>query len=62
MGGTGVQIDEEDQHAMGKQLYNPRYPVYNFGHPQELNNNHIPEQAPSYGWNGANEDQQNEKL
>lgn len=56
MFGTGVQIDEEDHHAIGKQLYNPRYPVFNFGNPQPINNNHIPDSALSYGWN---ENQQN---
>lgn len=49
-----MHVNQNDQHNMGKQMFNPRYPLYNFGHSaaaataQNLAENS--EDAPSYGW------------
>ena len=50
----GVHVNGDDEHNMGKQMFNPRYPMYDFGNgaatAAALNLAGTSEDAPSYGW------------
>lgn len=50
----GVPVNHGDQHNMGIQFFNPRYPLYDFGNSAAVataqNLADTSEDAPSYGW------------
>lgn len=53
-GDGGVHINQDDKNNMGKQMFNPRYPSYDFGFgPAAATAQNLAgtsEDAPSYGW------------
>lgn len=46
--GGAVQLNEEGEHTLGSQPYNPMYPVYDFS--QAAPQRSIPENGPAFGF------------